>query len=395
MMTQENRPAIDPLEPRIRPPRVAYCTRCVYPGVAATPLTFDEEGVCSGCRTHEEQGTVDWEEREGWFRELLSDYRSASGKTYDCVIPVSGGKDSFYQVHLIAKVYGMNPLLVTYNENNETEIGKRNIQRMKEAFGCDYINFTPSVDVLKKMNRIGFRKMGDSDMHAHIGINSVPIQAAVHYGVSLIIWGEHGFMNLGGMHSYKDMVEYTARYRREHLLRGFDWQDFLGEEELQERDLLWAKYPDDDEIERVDVRGVFISNYFGWNQHQHTKKMVELYGFEFNPMPFDRSYARDANLNNIHDNGVHDYMKYVKFGYGRISDHVSRDIRNGILTRSQGIELVRQYEAVVPGDLVRWLDYVGMTRTEFEKTADSFRDTRVWVRNEYGTWVKDNIWDHN
>jgi hypothetical protein len=123
--------------------------------------------------------------------------------------------------------------------------------------------------------------------------------------------------------------------------------------------------------------------------------MVELYGFEFNPIPFDRTYARDANLNNIHDNGVHDYMKYVKFGYGRVSDHVSRDIRNGILTRDKGIALVRQYEGVVPGDLARWLDYVGMTRTEFEEITDSFRDPRVWVLNEYGQWIKDNVWDHN
>jgi hypothetical protein len=237
--------------------------------------------------------------------------------------------------------------------------------------------------------------MGDPDMHAHMGINSVPIQVAVRWGVPLIIWGEHGFMNLGGMHSYKDMVEYTARYRKEHLLRGFDWEDFVGEEALREQDLLWAKYPDDAEIERVGVRGVFISNFFGWNQDDHTKLMVEEYGFEVNPIPFDRTYKRDSNLNNIHDNGVHDYMKYVKFGYGRCTDHVCRDIRSGAMTRAQGIELVRQYDHVVPGDLPRWLDYVGMTRTEFEAMADSFRDPRVWVRNEYGHWIKDNIWDHN
>jgi N-acetyl sugar amidotransferase len=329
------------------------------------------------------------------FRELCDDYRSKSGKNYDCLIPVSGGKDSFYQIHLLKNVYGMNPLLVTYNENNETEVGKRNIQRMKDAFGCDYINVTPSVATLKKMNRIGLRRMGDPDMHAHMGINSVPIQAAVRYGVPLVIWGEHGFMNLGGMHSYKDLVEYTARYRKEHLLRGFDWQDFVGDEGLQEKDLLWAQYPDDAEIERVGVRGIFISNYFGWNQNVHAQLMVEKYGFEINPLPFDRTYKRDSNLNNIHDNGVHDYMKYVKFGYGRCTDHVCRDIRSGAMTRDQGIELIRQYDHVVPGDLPRWLDYVGMTRTEFDATADRFRDSRVWVKNEYGDWLKDNIWDHN
>jgi N-acetyl sugar amidotransferase len=376
-------------------PSMTYCKRCCYPVVSATPLTIDPDGICSGCRTHDEQSTIDWSRRERMFRELCDDYRSKSGKHYDCLIPVSGGKDSFYQIHLLKNVYNMNPLLVTYNENNETEVGKRNIQRMKDIFNCDYFNFTPSVAVLKKMNRIGLRRMGDPDMHCHMGINSIPNQIAVKYGVPLMIWGEHGFMNLGGMHSYKDLVEYTARYRKEHLLRGYDWEDFVGEEGLTEQDLLWAKYPDDGEIERVGVRGIFISNYFGWNQNKNTQLMIEKYGFEINPLPFDRTYKRDSNLNNIHDNGIHDYMKYVKFGYGRVTDHVCRDIRNGDMTRDQGIELIRQYDHVVPGDITRWLDYVGMTRTEMEATADSFRDPRVWVKDENGHWLKDNIWDHN
>lgn len=390
MTTQTQR-----LTPRVTPPRVQYCTRCAYPGVAATPLTFDDEGVCSGCRVHDEQKSVNWDRREMMFRELVDDVRSRSSRGYDCVIPVSGGKDSFYQVHLIRRVYGLRPLLVTYNENNETEVGKRNIQRMKEAFDVDYINVTPSIDVLKRMNKVGFVKMGDPDMHAHIGINTVPVQIAVRYGIELVVWGEHGFMNLGGMHSYKDMVEYTARMRKEHLCHGYDWDDFVGEEGLEENDLLWAMYPDDEAIERVGVRGIFISNYFGWNQNEHTSLMQREYGFEVNPVPFDRTYKRDSNLNNIHDNGVHDYMKYVKFGYGRATDHVCRDIRNNAMTRDQGVALVRQYDHVVPGDLPRWLDYVGMDRTEFDRIADGWRDPRVWVRNEYGDWIKDNIWEHN
>ena len=378
----------------VTPPRVQYCTRCVYPGVAATPLTFDEEGVCSGCRVHDQQDTIDWARRETMFRALVEETKERATGTYDCLIPVSGGKDSFYQIHTILS-YGLRPLLVTYNENNEMPVGQRNIQRMKEVFGCDYVNFTPSVEVLKKMNRIGFEKMGDPDMHAHIGINTVPIRFAVMYRIPLIVWGEHGFMNLGGMHSYRDMVEYTARMRKEHLCHGYDWDDFVGEMGLTERDMAWARYPGDDEIEDVGIRGIFISNYFGWRQNEHTELMQRLYGFELADRPFDRTYKRDSNLNNVHDNGIHDYMKYVKFGYGRATDHACRDIRNGAMTRDEGIAMVRQYDHVVPGDLARWLDYVGMTRTEFEAVADRWRDPRVWVRNEYGHWLKDNIWDHN
>jgi N-acetyl sugar amidotransferase len=372
-----------------------YCTRCCYPMAAATPIVLDEQRICSGCRTYEEQDGIDWEAKERLFRELCNDYRSRSGRNYDCLIPVSGGKDSFYQIHLVKVVYGMRPLLVTYNENNETEVGKRNIQRMKEVFGCDYFNFTPSISVLKRMNLVGFRKMGDPCMHSHLGINSVPQQVAVRYGIPLIIWGEHGFMELGGMYWYKDMVEYTARFRKEHLLRGYDWYDFVGEEGLVENDLLWAMYPDDAEIARVGLRGIYLSNYFGWRHNKQFKFVIEKYGLELYPVPFDRTHRRESHLNNFHDNGVHDYMKYVKFGYGRCTDHVCRDIRNGVMTRKEGIDLIRQHDHVVPGDVKTWCEYVGIDRLEFDRVADTFRDPRVWVKNEYGHWIKDNIWDHN
>ena len=371
----------------IAPPTIRYCAKCVYPSTAATPLTFDDEGVCSGCRTHEEQALIDWTARKQMFRELRDEYRGKGD--YDCIIPVSGGKDSFYQIHVL-KSFEMKPLLVTYNENNETDLGKRNIQRMKDVFGCDYINVTPSIQVLKKMNRVGFKKMGDPDMHAHMGINSVPAQIAVKFRIPLIIWGEHGFMNLGGMHSYNDMVEYTTRFRKEHLNHGYDWQDFLGEEELTERDLSLFKYPSDVDISSLGVRGVFISNYFGWNQTEHRKLMQRLYNFEVAPRAFDRTYQVDSNLNNMHDNGIHDWMKYIKFGYGRVTDHASRDIRNGDMTRDEGVKMVKRFDGAFPSDLNRWLEYVDMDYEDFIEAADRFRSPKVWVRNEYG-WIKDDI----
>ncbi len=323
------------------------------------------------------------------FEALCDEYRGKG--EYDCLIPVSGGKDSFYQIHLL-KTFGMKPLLVTYNENNETDLGKRNIQRMKESFGCDYFNFTPSVEVLKKMNRVGFKLMGDCDQHAHMGINTIPIRLAVLYNIPLIIWGEHGFMNLGGMHSFDDMVEYTSRFRKEHLLHGYDWQDFVGQDGLSERDLECFKYPSDADINRVGVRGVFISYYFGWHQNKHSRFMQLRYDFECAAHTFDRTFKLDSNLNNVHDNGLHDYMKFIKFGYGRATDHASRDIRNGDMTREEGIEKVRQYDHVLPSDIKRWLEYVDMDLAEFFAVRDTFRSPKVWAKNESGEWVKDNIW---
>lgn len=378
----------------IKPPVVQYCSRCVYPGVAATPLTFDEKGVCSGCRTHEEQKAVDWNKRKKWFDDLVEDYRSKDSSNYDCVIGVSGGKDSFYQAHIMSKVYGLKCLFVCYAENNHTDVGMRNIQRMRESFKGDFLHFTPEVDVLKKLNRLGMLKMGDPNWHTHIGIMTLPILMAAKFNTKLFIYGEHGFMNLGGMHSYNDLVEFTRKYRTEHMCRGFDWFDMCEETEgLKEQDFIWAHYPTDEEIEEKGLRGIFISNYFGWNQAEHTKKVKELYGFEEWPGPRDRTFSRDSNLNDIHDDGIHDYMKFVKFGYGRATDHACREIRQGRMTREQGIEFIRNYDHVVPGDIPRWLDYVGWTRVRFDMEADKFRSPKVWVKNEYGHWLKHNIWD--
>lgn len=381
---------------------VQYCTRCVYPSATATPLTFDEQGVCSGCRVAAQKSRIDWEKRWQLFKELIDEYRTDNG--YDLIIPVSGGKDSYFQTHIAVKELGLKPLLVTYHGNNYLPEGEYNLQRMREVFDCDHIIVRPSVNVLVKMNRIGFRLQGDMNWHAHSGIFTVPIQVAVRYKVPLILWGEHGFMDLGGMYSYNDFVEFTAKHRLEHALRGYDWYDFtdeglerLGRPELKEgltaKDLLWAQYPSDEEIDAVGVRGIYLSNFLDWDGNHNADVAMETYGWRPAQQPFERTYRTVSNIDDMHENGIHDYLKYVKFGYGRGSDHACKDIRAGVMTRDEGIEMVRKYDHVKPyRDLTRWLSYVGMSEEEFDRTADTFRDPRVW-RQEAGVWTKSNIWD--
>lgn len=375
--------------------KVKYCKKCVVPSSSAIPIEFDEDGVCSGCKTSKQKHEMDWDKRGKRLRQLLEQYRSKDKSNYDCIIAVSGGKDSYYQVHLIKNIYGMNPLLVTYNGNNWTEEGYRNLHNMREVFSCDHIFVTPSIDVLKRMNRLCFRKMGDMNWHGHCGIFTVPFRVAVNYNIPLVFYGEHGFMDIGGMHSYNDYVEHTARYRKEHSLRGYDWYDMMGDEldPIEENELLWAKYPTDDEIKRVGVRGIFLSNYVEWLPNEHTKLVIEKYGFEVSKKKFDRTYRQMSNLDDMHENGIHDYLKYIKFGYGRCTDHVCKDIRDGKKTREEGIELVKKYDHVKPCDLYRWLEYVNMTEEEFDRIADTFRDPRVWEQLPDGAWVKDNLWD--
>lgn len=369
-----------------------YCTHCVYPGVSATPLTFDENGLCSGCRVHQQREAIDWNERREWLAELCTKYKN-SGSNYDCIIPVSGGKDSYYQTHVIVKELGMKPLLVTYHGNNYLPVGERNLFRMREIFDVDHHVFRPSVKTLVALNRYGFHKMGDMNWHAHCGIFTYPVQVAAKYEIPLIVWGEHGFADLGGMFGMNDFIEMTRKFRTEHAQRGYDWSDMIGHEGIREQDMLWAKYPTDDEIDDVGIRGIYLGNYVNWEANAQTKLMIDLYGWEPSPEPFERTYRRMSNLDDMHENGMHDYLKYIKFGYGRATDHACKDIRAGKMTRAEGVEMVRKYDHVKSSDLNRWLKYVDMTEAEFDRVADTFRDTRAWRKDASGAWVKDNLWD--
>ena len=305
---------------------------------------------------------------------------------------MSGGKDSYFQTYMMKVVYKMNPLLVTYNGNNYMPEGTRNLENMRKIFGCDHIFFSPSESVLIKMNRLGFILQGDMNWQAHCGIYTYPVQVAVERKIPLVIWGEHGPTHIGGQHSLNDLVEFNARARLEHNLRGYDWYDFVGKEGLTERDLLWAKYPSDEQVDAVGLRQLHLGNYVKWDEMIHGPLMIEKYGFTQSEKPFDRTYRRMSNLDDMHENGIHDYLKFIKFGYGRATDHASKDIRAGHMTREKGVEMVRRYDHVKPSDLARWLKYVDMTEDEFDRIADTFRDKRVW-RREGGRWMKDNLWD--
>ena len=378
-----------------------YCSKCTYPALTATPLTFDDEGVCSGCRVGGQKERIDWDRRWRMLEELVDEYRSDSN--YDMIIPVSGGKDSYFQTHIATKELGLKVLLVTYHGNNYLPEGEYNLFRMKEVFNCDHIIIYPEVETLIKMNRLGFHVQGDMNWQNHCGIFSAPIQVAVRYKVPLMMWGEHGFMDLGGMYSYKDFPEFTAKFRLEHALRGYDWHDFtdqglekLGRPELKEglrpKDLLWAMYPTDDEIDQAGVRGIYLNNFVNWDGHASAADMTARYGWKPAQTPFERTYRTFSNLDDMHENGAHDYLKFVKLGYGRATDHSMKDIRAGRMTREEGVAMVRKYDHVKPmRDLGRWLEYVGMSEEDFDKTCDTFRDPRVW-RIEDGEWVKQNIW---
>lgn len=372
---------------------ITWCTSCVYPSISAAPMEFNAAGECTGCqmaRVKQHIPASEWARRKDLLREILDRYRCRDGSRHDCVIAVSGGKDSYFQTHVLKHEFGMNPLLVTYNGNNWTPVGWRNMLRMKEVFDCDHIVVQPAVNTLKKINRLAFKIMGDMNWHAHVGIMTAPVKIAAQHGIPLVFYGEHGYLDLCGQFSMDDFPEISFRDRLEHFARGYEWNYFLGREGLTSADMIPWKYPADQQLFDLDLRGIFLGNYVYWEGNEHTKMVIERYGFEVNDVPFDRTYRTMSNLDDMHENGIHDYLKYIKFGYGRATDHTCKDIRAGMMSRDRAIELVNHYDPIKPGDLQRWLEYVGMSEDEFDRIADTFRDPRVWSWSD-GDWRKQSL----
>ena len=374
--------------------KMNYCNNCVYP-FSTVNLHFDKSGLCSSCKMFSEFKELtddEWKMRKDMFVKIFDEYREKNKSNYDCLIPVSGGKDSYYQTHIIVKELGLKPLLVTYHGNNFYPEGDHNRDQMRNVFNADHIVWGPSVEVLKKLNRLGFKKMGDMNWQNHCGVFTAPIRVAVQFNIPLIIWGEVNW-DISGMFGANDFLEFSARVRHEHGIRGYEWYDFLDDpvDKLSDKDMQYLKYPSDEEILKVGARGLYIGNYFKWDPNAHAKMVQKKYGWKPREVPFERTYRQFSNIDDRYESGIHDLMKFVKFGYGRCSDHASKDIRTGYMTRAKGVEMVKKYDHVVSSDLYYWLDYVEMKESEFWEIADTFRDSNVWwIKN--GEWWKDNVW---
>ena len=378
-----------------------YCQRCTYPANTKPGIIFDDQGICSGCRTFEPRHnkSVNWEEKRQELKTILEHYKEKAQKNnspYDCIIPVSGGKDSHYQAHLITQVYKMKPLFVTYNHCYNTKLGIRNLTNLVDKFGCDLVRYTTNPKTTKKLSLYMLSKVGDITWHYHAGIMTFPIQTAVRYKIPLIVWGEHGEGFLFGRHNLEDKVEFTKKSRQEHLMRGFEPEDILDDpnnKDITRHDLGPFFYPSDEEIESVGVRGIYLSNYDPWNAEEHTKFVIEKYGFE-------TLHDRETSFNLYEKTDdfmqdTHNYLKYLKFGYGRVTDQTSIEIRHQRMTREEGIELIRKYEYLKrPKNLDVFLKFVGLTKEQFLQKIEHLRDPRIWEDDKNSWNLLDWIGNH-
>jgi len=362
-----------------------FCTRCLYNSNHPLHLTFDDERVCSGCRVHEEKDQIDWSDRASKLAVILDGYRSQTGKNYDCIIPVSGARDSYFTVHTIKNVYGMNPLLVTYNKQYNTAVGMRNLANLRIRFNCDIMTLTVNPETVKKITRSTLRRFGRMYWHCLAGQTVYPVQIAVKFKIPLIIWGAHQGVDQVGMYSHLDEVEMTRKYRKEHDLMGFEAEDLVDDfDTITESDVLPFRYPDNRELEQVGVRGIYLNNYIRWDSRAQHEQMIREYGYETALQTRTFDTYNDVDCWNYSD--VHDYIKWLKHGYGKVLDHACREIRLRRMTREHGIKLVQEYQCREPRNLQLFLDWLGITENAFHYIVDQHRNERYWERDENWNW---------
>lgn len=370
---------------------IRYCTNCLFPETKPD-LSFNEEGVCSACIAADQKNNgIDWEQRQKDFYEIINHYKIPEGKVgYDCLVPVSGGKDSTYQAYFMKYVCGLNPLLVCFETTAVTELGQRNLDNLTKM-GMDVIHFKKNNEVYKKMVVESFKRVGDEMWPNHIGIFTIPVMIAVKFNIPLIIWGENPQQEYGGpnLESVKNRILNRQWLEEFGGLLGNRIQDMIGVDGITEKDLTPYIYPTDEEINKVGVTGIFLGHYFFWDARKQLE-IVKKYGFSVKEDgPTEGTYT---NYENIDEKlvSLHDYLKFVKYGFGRATDHACIDIRNKRLTRQEGLELVKKYDGKYPVyGINEFVKYSGMNKEEIDEIIDSYTNPILFKINENGKPEKD------
>ncbi len=369
---------------------ITYCRRCVMPETKPD-LQIDAAGICSACRSYERRKDVDWAKRKEELLAVLERFRSRDGSRYDCVVPVSGGKDSTFQTVRMLEL-GMNPLCVTATTDKLSDIGRRNIENLKRL-GVDYVEVTANPVVRRRINRLALTQVGDISWPEHVLIFTIPVRTAVQAGVPLIVWGENSQNEYGGPAADAENNVLTRRWLEEFGgLLGLRVSDLAGQEGIEARNLIQYTYPSDEDLRRGGITGIFLGYYLPWDGYGNAL-ISQAHGFETYHKPVEGSLVNYENLDNV-QTGIHDYFKFLKFGFGRATDLACLHVRRGRLSRADAIRLVKMHDGKFPWvylgcPIGEVLAEIGMSLEEFVRVCDRFTNKKLFVCDSRGNLVKD------
>ena len=373
---------------------IKYCRHCVYPETKPD-LSLDENGICDACRFVDVKDTTNWDLRRKELAEIFEKFKNKDGSNYDCVIPVSGGKDSTFQTYVVKEEFGLNPLCVSYHLPEFTDLGRKNLENLKKL-GVDCLEFTPNPEICKKMQKIALIEFGDAQWPEHFGIFTVPVQVAVHYNIPLIVWGENSQAEYGGPLKDMENKHLDNKWCEKYGTRvGGQSSSFVGPEVMlkhgiDRKFLNPYIYPSDEEIKRVGVTGIFLGYFLRWNIKEQLKKVRDL-GFTLHDGPSEGTFTNYENLDNKIQ-GIHDYFKWLKFGYARATDGASVQIRLNWINREDGMKLVKEYEGKLPEKyLDEFLKQWDMSRDEFLQITEKFTNKELFKKDENGNLIRNEF----
>ncbi len=371
------------------PTEIRYCKKCTISNQRPR-ITFDEHGVCSACNYAEyKRSKVDWERREQELIELCNRYRKGNGE-YDVIVPCSGGKDGSFVAHQLKYKYGMNPLAVTWAPLRPTDIGRRNLDAFIDS-GFDNIFGKPNGKVTRRLANLSLLHMGDPFQPFIYGQTNFPLHIAVKYGVSLIMYGENGEVEYGGDMKNAFRPDRDIQDHDSHYFSGLP-PEFWTEHGISEADLMPFMAPKYEDIVKNKTQIHFMGYYKFWDPQENFYYCSEHTGFTPNTERSEGTYSKYASLDDRID-GFHYYLGYIKFGIGRTTSDTAHEIRDGKITREEGIALVQRYDGEFPKKhLVEFLEYCDITEEQLTEVIDSWRSDHIWEQVD-GVWqLKKPVW---
>jgi N-acetyl sugar amidotransferase len=369
--------------------KITYCKSCLYPDTKPH-LYFNGEGICSACINFDKRWKVNWADRKKKFIKLIKNNKSNSN--YDCIIPVSGGKDSTYQV-IRCLEYGLRPLCVTATTDDLSLLGRQNIENIKKL-GVDYIEVTVNPNIRKKINKFTLKMVGDISWPEHVLIFTIPVRIAINFNVKLIVWGENAQNEYGGPENAASKNILDSTWLQEFGgLGGLRVSDLIHSGEFKKEELLLYQYPSMKELKKCQIVGIFLGHYFPWDGNEN-KIIAEKYGFKSWPKNIEGSLVNYENLDN-YQTGIHDYFCFLKFGFGRATAQASLLIRRNKISRLKALEKVKKIEGRFPWSyldkkLIDILKSIDMTQDEFVNVCDKFTNKKIFKLNTDRSLFKDN-----
>ena len=371
------------------PKEVKFCRNCTVSNQRPR-ITFDERGICSACNfAHLKRNSIDWKLRENELEELCGKHRKSNGE-YDVIVPCSGGKDGSFVAHLLKYKYGMNPLAVTWAPLKASQIGRRNLDAFI-ASGFNHILGTPNPLITRKLTHLSFKFLGDPFQPFIYGQTNFPLHMAVKHNVQLIMYGENGEVEYGGnmknaMRPNREIEDHDS-----HYFSGLP-PEFWVDKGINLSDLYPFRAPNHDEILKNKTEIHFLSYYKFWDPQENYYYCHENTGFVANTERSEGTYSKYASLDDEID-GFHYYLSYIKFGIGRATSDAAHEIRDGKISREEGVALVKRFDHEKPKKYFQeFLDYCSTTEQEVEEVIDSWRSDHLWQKIGSEWVLRHTVW---